>query len=139
MAVRRAVPPTTMDTIAIERVSMNKRTILTTGASLIAAAGLSFPSTAQAHGLTSSPPSTASRATDTAPAETNARGVVTVAGARAAQVAISAAGGGSLVSLDPGPGGAYLACVRRQSGTEVYIIEDPAFVVRSMRVATPDR
>lgn len=128
-----------MDITEIERVSMSKRTILTTGASLIAAAGLAFPSQAQAQGLTLSPTSTASRTTDPAPVETSTQGVVTVDDARAAQVAISAAGGGSLVSLDPGPGGAYLACVLLQSGAEAYIIEDPAFVVRSIRVATPDR
>lgn len=124
-----------MDTPVIERVNMKKRTILTTGASLIAAAGLAFPSTAQAQAPTLSPTDTTSRTTDPAPVETSAQGVFTVDDARAAQVAISAAGGGSLVSLDPGPGGAYLARVLLQSGAEVYIIEDPAFVVRSIRVA----
>lgn len=118
---------------------MNKRTILSTGASLFAAAGLAFPGTAQADATVLGPTPAVSRTTDPAPGETSAKGVVTVDDARAVQVAISAAGGGSLVSLDPGPGGAYLACVRLQSGAEAYIIEDPAFVVRSIRVATPDR
>lgn len=117
---------------------MSKRMFLTTGAPLIAA-GPACPSTAKAQGLTPSPTRTASRATDLAPVEKSPRGVVKVDSARAAQVAISAAGGGSLVSLDPGPGGAYLACVLLQSGAEAYVIEDPAFVVRSFRVATPIR
>ena len=71
---------------------MNKRTILTTGASLMAAAGLAFPSTPQAEAAILSPTSTASRTTDPAPGETSAKGVVTVGDACAAQVAISAAG-----------------------------------------------
>ena len=121
-----------------ERESMNKRTILTTGASLIAALGLAFPRTAQAQTTTASPTATASSTIDAVLAEAYARGVSTVDDARAAQVAISAAGGGSLVSLDAGPDGGYLACVLLPSGSEAYLIEDPAFVVRSMRVTTPE-
>ena len=117
---------------------MTKRTILTTGASLIVVLGLAFPAAAQAESPTLIPTSSASSTIDAVLAEAHARGVSTADDARAAQVAISAAGGGSLVSLDAGPYGGYLARVLLPSGSEAHLIEDPAFVVRSMRVTTPE-
>lgn len=118
---------------------MTKLTILTTGASLSAALGLALPGTAQAQAPTLNPTATTSSTIESVLAEARSRGVSTVDDVRAAQVAISAAGGGLLASLDSGPGGGYLARVLLSSGSEAYVIEDPTFVVRSLRVATPDR
>lgn len=54
--------------------------------------------------------------------------------ARAARVAITAVGGMSALSIDRGPGGGHLTRVLLPSGDEAYIIEDPTFSVRSIRV-----
>lgn len=76
---------------------MNKRTFLTTGASLMAAAGLAVPGTSPAEAAILGPTSTGPGTAGPAPGEANAKGVVTVGDVRAARVAISATGGGSLV------------------------------------------